>query len=1408
VKRILLPFLCLIVFFQDGAFSQTRALDSIALRAFYTATGGSSWSNHTNWLSGPINNWYGITLNTTTHRVNKIELPNNGLTGKLPSVIGNLTGLRWLYLNGNNLIDTLPKSLRNLTTLITLNIEHNKLRRDLPDMSGLNMLAELYLQNNYLTFSDLNSSGLTPDDVEVFGYSPQDTIPAISYNIDNGTITVEVDVDPANYFKWYKNGLLISETAQTIIPPGEGLYNCEITNTVYPGLTLYSQTYNLVYSRKSDSLALVSLYNATNGPAWGSRFNWLVTGKSINSWFGITLNGNQRVSKIKLNSNQLKGILPDKLANLSQLVSLKINNNKLKGNLPPLHQITTIDTIWVNNNKFDFANLSISQIQPGDIKSFIYAPQDTVPKLIFNQYEGTLTMGVGVDTSNIYSWFFDETPMSESTRTIVLREGGAYNCLVSNSIFTGMTFYSDTVGAYFSMVSDSLALVHLYNDTDGPHWKNHTNWLTGKVNTWYGITVSGNRVRKVLLGNNGLSGTIPSQIGNLALLTELNLSNNKLIDSIPADIGQLSGLTQLKLNSNELSGDIPSEIYDLVYLTDLDLEFNQLTDTIPIEIGNLTRLTSLKLSNNNLTGDIPDEIGNLTNLTVLSLSNNHFTGSIPVVIGDLTKLRNLQLDGNELTGTIPLKYGTLTALIQLSLNGNQLSGSIPDTIKNLTHLNYLSLGDNQLTGKIPSVIGKLSELTNLFLQNNQFSDSLTSEIGKLSSLKNLNLRGNKLSGSIPSKIENLKSLITLYLDSNQFIGDLPYLSNAPLLSELSVNNNQFTFSNLISSDILPEDIDNFIYAPQDTLLGLQYTFASGTLTVLDDNEPLNAFTWYKDSIQLDDTTKVLTMKGEGSYDCEVVNPLFPDLVLYSDTFHYSYSPATDSIALVTLYNETDGPHWSYHTNWKTGQMSTWYGITLDESHRVSKIELSSNNLTGTLPPEIGNLTHLKWLHLQDNSLSGMIPSEIGELALLTELKLNGNQISGTIPDRIGELASLTTLYLNDNQLSGSIPIGFGELSNLTYLCLDINQLSGAIPSEIGHLTNLETLNLSQNQLSGNIPSSFDSLSNLYTLNLSGNELSGQIPEEIGNIGGLSMLNIDNNKFHFAAIEPIFYWDNYPFSSFTYSPQAKIGVAQTIPGYIGYPLVIGVEGYNTAEHDAFKWYKNDGILTGETDSMLVFPSFAESDTGIYYCEVKNSKATLLTLTSNDIKVVKYVVPTNLSLTNVVVGKDESVCYDATLDITVAGNSTTVYLQDGSNTSFIAGHSIRFLLGFHAFSGSYMDASITTTASFCEPPAMIISADGASEKSAYNNIQVPGDQGQIEKSVKIFPNPNNGRFTLALTNFEGLTHVIISNTSGAVVYKMVLKDLSNSEYDISHLPKGLYLIHIQNEKDRITRKIIVQ
>ena len=172
--------------------------------------------------------------------------------------------------------------------------------------------------------------------------------------------------------------------------------------------------------------------------------------------------------------------------------------------------------------------------------------------------------------------------------------------------------------------------------------------------------------------------------------------------------------------------------------------------------------------------------------------------------------------------------------------------------------------------------------------------------------------------------------------------------------------------------------------------------------------------------------------------------------------------AGDRQALIALYNATDGANWANNQNWLSDEpLGDWYGVTVSDG-RVTELNLRGNQLTGSIPPELGDLVKLTWVDLWDNQLTGSIPVELGKLSSLSELYLGGSQLTGSIPTELGNLTNLTVLGLDGTQLTGPIPPELGNLARLTRLDLPNNQLTGTIPTELGNLSSLTYQSLLQN----------------------------------------------------------------------------------------------------------------------------------------------------------------------------------------------------------------------------------------------------------------------------------------------------------------------------------------------------------
>lgn len=158
---------------------------------------------------------------------------------------------------------------------------------------------------------------------------------------------------------------------------------------------------------------------------------------------------------------------------------------------------------------------------------------------------------------------------------------------------------------------------------------------------------------------------------------------------------------------------------------------------------------------------------------------------------------------------------------------------------------------------------------------------------------------------------------------------------------------------------------------------------------------------------------------------------------------------TERDILIALYDATNGDAWTNNSNWcSDADLSEWYGVYTDYQGRVMSIDLSSNNLTGSLPDEIGNLEVLWTLNLYNNELTGEIPVSIGKLTELRNLDLSQNQLTGGLPSELGNMQNLVYSYLSNNQLTGTVPESLGRLTSLEYMNFGKNMLSGDLPQAV------------------------------------------------------------------------------------------------------------------------------------------------------------------------------------------------------------------------------------------------------------------------------------------------------------------------------------------------------------------------
>ncbi|KAI5326127.1 hypothetical protein L3X38_035201 [Prunus dulcis] len=206
------------------------------------------------------------------------------------------------------------------------------------------------------------------------------------------------------------------------------------------------------------------------------------------------------------------------------------------------------------------------------------------------------------------------------------------------------------------------------------------------------------------------------------------------------------------------------------------------------------------------------------------------------------------------------------------------------------------------------------------------------------------------------------------------------------------------------------------------------------------------------------------------------------------------------------------------TNWNNGDpcKSHWTGVFCfntvgaDGYLHLEELQLLNMNLSGSLAPELGQLSHLLILDFMWNELSGTIPKEIGNMTSLKLLLLSGNKLSGSLPDELGYLSKLNRLQVDQNYMSGPIPKSFVNLVNVKHLHMNNNSFSGQIPSELSKVPTLLHLLFDNNNLSGYLPPELSNLPNLRIIQFDNNNFMGnEIPASYGNLSQLAKISLRN-----------------------------------------------------------------------------------------------------------------------------------------------------------------------------------------------------------------------------------------------------------------------------------------------------------
>lgn len=231
-----------------------------------------------------------------------------------------------------------------------------------------------------------------------------------------------------------------------------------------------------------------------------------------------------------------------------------------------------------------------------------------------------------------------------------------------------------------------------------------------------------------------------------------------------------------------------------------------------------------------------------------------------------------------------------------------------------------------------------------------------------------------------------------------------------------------------------------------------------------------------------------------------------------------------------FYESLNGDDWRNNRAWLTdAPLRNWHGLRVNENGDVTHIILVQNNLSGTIPPEIGLLAHLGEINLGNNEIGGSIPPELGNLVELTELRLAANKLTGGLSERLVDPPNLWGIDLQQNELTGAIPASWLEdHETLEGILLDNNQLTGPLPPA-GDLPAMRIFLMSGNRLTGEVPPSYGDVA-WAVLDFNNNQLEGELPFELMNTSPTIFSWNTNDTLCSPADEDFREWlNNIPFA---------------------------------------------------------------------------------------------------------------------------------------------------------------------------------------------------------------------------------------------------------------------------------------
>ncbi len=522
-----------------------------------------------------------------------------------------------------------------------------------------------------------------------------------------------------------------------------------------------------------DSLALVDLYHALDGPNWRNNSGWLVD--MVEFWYGVDeveeVNDDEwRVTRLEIRSNRANGEIPESIDGLAYLERITADQNPISGPFPiGLTRIETLQRIRMNNNYMN-----------GDLpwEELVAMPNLERLEIQRNRFTGEISPIVGqfprLERLRIYGMRLEGEipPELGEIETMERLE-------IGENLFTGEL--PEEIGNLPNL--ERLDLRQTYGLNPGPI----PDWLLNQAET----------LERLYLTGTNRTGEIPAWMNQMFQLERLYLGGGDEIGGEIPDLTFLDNLYEFRLDKANFEGPIPDWLARMPDLQRLRLTDNNFTGQIPDNFGD-GAFQRIELRNLNLEGPMPD-LRNL-DLERINLRNIGFDlEEIPTWMEDQTRLERIELRNTGISDEIPEWMSNLPSLVVLDLSDNDITGGIPSWLENQTDLEQLNLSrTNVEMDEIPTWLANREQLTNLQLAGLGLEGEIPAWLGNLPFFttygSTIALDDNNLEGPIPTEFQNQMYLDSLNLANNNLSGELP-----AELSKMGVVEGISSFASLVVS---------------------------------------------------------------------------------------------------------------------------------------------------------------------------------------------------------------------------------------------------------------------------------------------------------------------------------------------------------------------------------------------------------------------------------------------------------------------------------------------------------------------------------------------------------------------------------------------------------------------------------